>query len=69
MTALLEKLQNIETDLADIARELKELNDGHFLPVPVQPLVLSALRQSGFAADHANAALLVLRSKQEQVDQ
>lgn len=69
LDVLLDKLQNIERDLSDIASELKDLNASHYLPVPVQPLVLSALRQSGFAADHTGAALLVLRSKQEDQGQ
>lgn len=64
--ALLEKLQLIEQDLSDISSELKDLNSSHYLPVAIQPLVLSALRQSGFAASHASTALLVLRSSQEE---
>jgi hypothetical protein len=65
LSALLDKLQNIEHDLRDITAELTALNAAHYLPVPVQPSVQSAYRQSGFAADHVGAALLVLRSKQE----
>ena len=65
MDALLEKLANIEHDLRDITSELTALNADHYLPVVSQPSVQHAYRQSGFAADHISAALLVLRSKQE----
>ena len=65
LPVLLDKLQNIEHDLRDITAELTALNASHFLPVPVQPSVQSAYRQSGFAADHIGVALMVLRSKQE----
>jgi len=66
---LLDKLENIQRDLRDIADELKDLNASHYLPVPIQPLILSALRQSGFAADHAGTALLVLRATQGKAGQ
>ena len=66
LPVLLDKLQNIEHDLRDITAELIALNAAHYLPVPVQPSVQSAYRQSCFAADHLNAALLVLQSMQAQ---
>ena len=56
---------NTET-LSDLHAELMALNAAHDLPVPVQPSVQRAYRQSGFAADHLNAALLVLQSMQAQ---
>ena len=65
LSALLDKLQNIEHDLRDITAELTALNADHYLPVVSQPSVQSAYRQSGFAADHIGVALMVLRSKQE----
>ena len=53
-------------DLQDINAELKALNADHYLPSSIQPLVIAAVRQSGFAAEHLDNSLLVLSATQQK---
>jgi hypothetical protein len=66
VTDLCERLTLAQRDLSDISEELKSLNADHYLPSSVQPLVIAAVRQSGFAAEHLSNALLVLSATQQK---
>ena len=59
---LANKLKTIKDDLSDINLDLKELNAAYHLPQSIHPLLISAIRSSGFAAEHLSNTLLVLNN-------
>jgi len=59
---LANKLKTIKVDLSDINLELKELNAVYHLPQSIHPLLISAIRASGFAAEHISNTLLVMNN-------
>jgi hypothetical protein len=63
---LASKLNTIKENILDINEDLKELNAACYLPQSVHPLLISAIRQSGFAAGHISNTLLVLNNSTAQ---
>ena len=63
---LASKLNTIKENILDINKDLKDLNAAYYLPQSIHPLLISAVRQSGFVADHISNTLLVLNNNTAQ---